>query len=880
MAKKKFEIFLMGAPGGGKTVFLSSYFHLTTNLGRGNPVRPKTPEAAEEIERLVKGLLTRRIPEEKKGVEDILFYANSLTALVHLREDLGDLPTSSTPKGIILFLPSDRVIVDPVGVLRENRPYFEALSSFLVDYQSRFQKKEKVPVVFLFTKGDRSPNITEGQLLHKLRELLNPEDPKTAPLAQFLEEEPEKTKCFKVTSVGNWPGDFTMPGEYEPQNVIKPMEELYKTMSNLEVEKKQIKTALIAIVVLLLLTTALTWGMSFRRWSNTEEEVKKLLAASRFEDALVLVDSFGESYVFPDPIPLVPSFLRGGAGKDRTVGKIYSAYEGAEFKALQTLLEGLDTSLMPDVKSEEYLTAAEKAERYLNNSSFKKTNLVNHEKILSFNWYFEAAKGLSGKGANGELAESLTLLESWLAYLPKLPEQWRGEGAKKSVELFTLWADGISPEGSVEDIQRALSEAAKIEEAPNAGEELKNAVAKRKADWEGQVAAKWVERGETWIKEAHSASLEEGIAKLTALLKRDDVPDGVREDMDEALAGSYNSFADAVKNDEKMGAPEIKKILADYPQMPEKARQKLEDRIVAIARSEVETVAVEVESLDSLQALGAAKEKLSLSWADYPEGKEIVAKAFEKTLAALADKELEKLAEQGNALKEKGDFKGSKAAYEGSLEKLKTLLESSGFDESFLPGSLKADDVLGVKLKELREAHLSVCKTDYEKLKAPGKKDEISSVLEELEAFIQLWPGSPEEGEVSSATAYLTAVREGVKGVLIVLAGDFPKEDSFFGSPEFKVSLSRDGKILLETKAASGVKPLFGEKLPFTWDSGTKLEVSAVKVGGLFSSDEKIFNAVLDATGIKGYEKLQGGVKSGENSISLKLEMDLPKSPW
>lgn len=881
MANKKFKIILMGAPGAGKTVFLSSYFHLTANLGRGSSIRPNAEGASGEIERLVKGLLSGKVTGEEKAITELLgFTLDSPAADVQFTGDPDALFPSSGAKGVVVLLPSDELDGDPEKVLRENRPNFEALSSFLADCRRREEKKEAIPVLFLFTKGDKTPRATASQLMEKLKGLLTPEDPRTIALSKFLEEEPDKTKCFKVTAVGSWPDDYTLPIEYEPQNVLKPMEELYKTMSNHEVEKKQIKTALIAIVVLLFLTTALTWGMSYRRWGKAEKEVKNLLASSRYEDALALVDSFGESYVFPDPIPLVPSFLRGGANKKGTVDRIYKAYEEGEFRGLQNLLEGLDTSVMPDVKSGEYLAAAEKAKKYLENSAFKAISPKNHEKILSLKGYFELGQALSEKISGEDTADPYSLLEKWLAYLPKLPEQWSGEGAKKSVELFTSWAGELSPDASIEAIQEALAKAVKIGDDPNAGEELKNAATEQKADWEGRIATKWIARGEEWVKDAASAPLEEAVGKLGELMKREDIPQIVRETIGKALEDSYNSFAAAIVGDLKLAAQDLKTVLAGHPQMPGEARQKLQDRIVAIARGEAEALAAEMEALDSLKALGAAREKLSLSWPDFPDGKELVAKAFDKTLATLADRELERLAEQGNLLKEKGDFKGAKGAYEGSLEKLEASLEGAGFDESSLPDSFKADDILGVKLKELREAHLSVCKANYEKLKTKGGKDDISPVLEELKAYAELWAGSAEAEEASSAAAYLSAVSKGVKAVLTIVAGNFPKEDSLFGSPEFKATLRAGGKTLLETKVASGIKPAFGERLDFTWDSGTKLEVEAVKLGGMFSSDEKILRATLDATGITGYEKLGQTVKSGDNSLSLKLDIQLPKSPW
>ena len=53
-----------------------------------------------------------------------------------------------------------------------------------------------------------------------------------------------------------------------------------------------------------------------------------------------------------------------------------------------------------------------------------------------------------------------------------------------------------------------------------------------------------------------------------------------------------------------------------------------------------------------------------------------------------------------------------------------------------------------------------------------------------------------------------------------------------------------------------------------------------IETGGVLGSDKEVFNVAVDAGGIFGYEKLSGTLKSGGNSLTIKLDKDLPESPW
>jgi hypothetical protein len=901
MTNKKYKIAIMGAPGAGKTVFFSSYFNLVTNLGQGKPISLNTLEALKEVNRIIEALFKKQIHGKEKLKEDIIsFSVDSLEMDIRFldvpgggskkRRDWEDhrfLPELKSSDGVLFFISADELLKNPERTLRDNGAFQEALSFLLENNSSRWNGGKSAPVVFVFTKGDAVQDVTVEQLRDKLTELFGRDRQKSSALAAFLSEGNSSFKAFKVVSIGTWPDQKNLPLEYEPQNVITPMEELYKMMKNLERERKKIKSAAIAVAALLVASTAVTWGMDQYRWSNTKTTVRNLVAASKFEEAIRAVDSFGKSYIFPDPIPLIPSALRGGTEKEALRTGIIKTYEKEQFSTLLPLIKNMDTAKMPDVKSERYLDASRKVEEYLSNSVFRTVNQPNYDTIQSIRWYFEAGQALLGKTPVhmtekiSDSGEALGLLERWLEFMPKLPEQWKSEGAQKAGELFAFWANMLPPDAEIEQVNEFVSSAAKIAENPNATAELKKLVNERTSAWQVMISSKWTAMAEHLIQEAASLLPEEGIGKINDLMKRGDVPEVIRTTLSTALKKEYLRLGETLSGEKNAGIDTIKDTLAKYPQMPEEAKKKLEDRIVSIAKEEASRISGEIEAVQSLEALGARLSDLNLSWPDYPVGKEETAKVFEKTFARLVSSELDHIVEKGAALTEKQDFAAAKEAYIASVETLTAKLQNSGLGAFGNGAVAEASEVQVKKLEELRQSHLSACKSSFDGLNSSKNKDEIAPVIEKLKAFTDLWPDAKEVSEAKKAVTFLDAVQNGAKGVLTIVNGDFTEADSLLDTPDMKILLKKGGKTLLETKTVDNeVRPAFGEKHEFTWDVGSSFDFVGIETGGVLGSDKEIYNVSVDAGGIFGYEKLNGTLKNSGNSLTIKMEIDLPESPW
>lgn len=900
MAKKKYRIAIMGASGAGKTVFLSSYFNLVTNLGQGKPVSLNTPEASGEVGRIIRTLFKQQVPVKEKAKKDLIAYSviplDMDVSFIDVpeggskkRRDWQDhkfLPELKSADGVLFFLPADDLMKNPERILRENGTFQEALSFLLENHSSRWSGGRKIPVVFLFTRGDTVPDVSVEQLTEKMIEVLGKDRQKSSALSAFLSGSGGDLKAFRVISIGKWPDQKTLPKEYEPQNVIKPMEELYKMMSSQEHERKKIRSAVIATAALLVVSTAVTWGMDHYRWSGTKSEARKLVAASQYADALKVVDSHGKGYIFPDPIPLVPSVLRGGADKESFRSGILKAYEQAQFTSLQPLIEKIDTSRMPDVKSAEYLDASEKVEEYLANPDFRKINQANFDKIYSLRWYFEAGQALHGKTAGSadgasDSGEALNLVESWLGFLPKLPEQWKSEGARKAGELFAFWADMLSPDAGIESVEDFLASAQKLSGNPNATDELKKSIAERETAWKQMIADKWTDRGAKWVQEASALSPEEGIGKILTILKREDLPENIGKTLSSALNGQYIRLAETLAGDPAADIETLKGVFGRYPDMPEGARKTLSDRILALAKNEASKIAAGIEAASSLEALGARLPDLKLPWTDYPAGKDDVAASFKKTFSRLVASEWEKIAEKGSALAEKKDFAGAKELFASSVEALTARLEKTGLGAFGNGAVAEAAEFQGKKIDELRRSHFSVCKAAFEGLKSSNNKEEILPVAQMLKAFAALWPDSEEAAEAEKASLLLDAVHNGAKAVLTIVSGDFSAVDSLLDTPDMKILLKKDGKTVLETKTVDNeVRPSFGEKHEFTWDIGSRFTLVGMETGGILGSDKEVFNVSVDAGGILGYKKLTGTLKNNGNSITVKLDIELPDSPW
>lgn len=899
MANKKYKVAILGAPGAGKTVFLGSYFNLVTNLGQGKPISFKMAAASKEADLVIETLFKKQVPAQKKiEVGDIKFSVDSFSMDLELFQTPGGMEGGSfeweaSPiltelegaDGAIFLISAEDLVKQPEKALRENKPFIKALSFLFESNQARWGGEE-TPVVFLFTKGDAVPEITAEALADKMTAIFAPELDEESPLSDYLLNSPDAVKAFKVTAIGDWADSCTLPKEYKPQNVIKPMEELYKTMSSIHKKKSEVRSILIAITALLVLTALGTWGLDLRGWSRTKGEIAKLTAASQFAEALKIVDAYEEGYIFPDPLPIIPSSLRGGADKDRVRAEILKTYEKTEFDALRPLLEGLDADRMPDVKSEAYLETAAKVEKFLANPEFEKINKENFEKVRSMAWYFEAGQALLGKtepadGKAGDIDEAFAFIERWLDYMPKLPEQWKKDGSGKAVELLLSWAGMLEPSSTIEEVEAFIASAAKISLNPAATDELKKMASEKTCSWKVLLTEKWAARGESWIADARALAPEEAVAALAGRLKLENLPDEVQKSLEGALDGQFTRMAETLIADDSADIATIKETLAKFSEMPPAPRKSLEERIVAISRGEAQKIADEIDRTESLEALVGRMDDLKLSWEDYPEGTGEIASSFEKRLSALISAEWQKTDESAAALTEKGDFEGARELYTTSLETVSGRIEKAGLGEMSAAALSEAKNLLAGKLENLKEAHLDTCKKAFEGLKTTKDAGEIPPVREKLAAFAALWAGSEDGAVAEKAASFLGTVQEGIKGSLIIEKGDFSGADSFWGAPNVWVSIRRDGAEVLRTKTAKGqAKPVFGDKHEFIWDVASVLTFVAVDEGGMFSSEKEVLNVVVDGSGILGYEKFTGTLKAGGNSLTIKFEADLPESPW
>lgn len=900
MANKKFKVAILGAPGVGKTVFLGSYFNIVTNLRQGKPVTFKTASASREAGRIIETLFKRQVPVEKKiDPEAVPFSVDSLNMDLELFQVPGGIsggkydweasPTLTrleSAGGVVFFISAEDLVRRPEKTLQENKAFIKALSFIFENNSSRWGEEE-TPVVFLFTKGDSVPEATAEELAAKMTALFTPEIKEGSPLSDYLSGSANALKAYKVIAIGKWPDSATLPKAYEPQNVIKPMEELYQTMNSISKARKELKSIIIAIAVLLVAASAGTWSLDLRGWSRAKGEIDALAGASRFDEALKIVDSYEGGYIFPDPLPLVPSALRGGADKERVRAGILKAYEKAEFKALQPLLEGLDPDRMPDVRSDQYLETAARVEKFLANPEFEKVGKENFEKVRSVAWYFEAGQALLGKaapaveGGAADTDEAFGFIERWLEYMPKLPEQWKKDGAGKAGELFASWAEMLNPAAGIEEVEAFIASAEKLSLNPAATEELKKLSFEKACSWKTLLAEKWTARGAEWIAEAGALPAREAVPVLSARLKGPDLPDSVRKSLEEALDKQYALLAEALAADEKAGIAEIKKVLSQFPEMPHAPRQTLKDRIVAIARDEAAKIAGEIGRTESLEALVGRMDDLKLTWEDFPEGAGEIALSFEKTLSSLLSAEWKMIDENAAALTEKSDFAAAKELYTVSLAAVSERIEKAGLGEMSAAALSEAKNLLDGKIEGLKAGNTEECKKAFEALKAARDSGEITPVIEKLSAFEALWAGSDEAAEAQKAAAFLKAVQQGARASLTVVGGDFTGADSLWGAPNVKVIVRKDGAQVLQTQTAKGqVKPAFGEKFEFTWDVSSVLTFAAIEEGGLFSSEKEILNVSVDASGIMGYQKLSGTLKAGDNSLTVKLEADLPESPW
>ena len=249
MAKRNFRVALFGASGVGKTYFLASYFYATRHLSQGNYQINAVEGSQERISWVTERLFN---PERIIGTSGRVQYTFDVPKK-DMRITLFDVPGGTTTtvdyvpeetlddihnaNAVMFFFPADVVLRNAGETMRQADVFINQLDRF--DALNRWRKEKKdIPVYFIFTQGDKikDEKVKVKELMKKIRGTADRAGYDTTwwkvPFKWFWRRG-KYTRGYISQSLGQWDGLKPPTKEqYEPENVIEPMEDLFDDLKS------------------------------------------------------------------------------------------------------------------------------------------------------------------------------------------------------------------------------------------------------------------------------------------------------------------------------------------------------------------------------------------------------------------------------------------------------------------------------------------------------------------------------------------------------------------------------------------------------------------------------------------------------------------------
>ncbi len=187
-------------------------------------------------------------------------------------------------------------------------------------------------------------------------------------------------------------------------------------------------------------------------------------------------------------------------------------------------------------------------------------------------------------------------------------------------------------------------------------------------------------------------------------------------------------------------------------------------------------------------------------------------------------------------------------------------------------------------LNRLQDSHADYCRQIFQKNRMTRNRADIKTCLSVLNRFLTIWPKNlrnDDGNEVKQAVDFLKAIQNGISGRLVIVEGNFSKEDSFFDTPDMKINVVINGRNYSTGVVNDQARPRFNEAFNITWT----VDIGDIKFTGLevdTAFDDEVFNISINASGFKGYEKLSGMLYSNGNSLTMKFypSESMPACPW
>lgn len=886
MANKKYKLAVMGATAVGKTVFFASYFYLTTQLGKGEyPVSIKNSGSVKEIGRIIRKLFEEHsIPEGTATRTDVSFDVDLLDMEVEFYDVPGGhtqdmdqwveqkiLPDLEQANGVLFFISSEDALLHQDRLVNDNMVFSRAITELRKSLDAK--GRQDVPIWFLFTKGDLVPEKSIDELAESIPALLNA----AGKSGKFV-------RCWKVTSMGKWINPSAPPREYKPENVLEPMEEMLQAMKKsgkIFTRKVRMITGLSLLASWLALVGA-GWLYDQYRWKSARSTVEQHIELSRFPEALDEMKGFYDRFKLPSI--LLPSFLSAGPEAEAVLNDIYTRYESSMFKDLKAFIDGADINSVPSGTPDVFRKTVEKIREYLAQTNFYKVNPANYEQVRSVQNYFET--GLVLLTDMNELVTASTQEEIFNALIKQLdlasriPMVWQEKIEVKADELLRAWVHSFSwKEAPASELGKAISAAEMLLGNPYLPEKLKAYLSAQKDLWEPQRIAVLENESEGWQQEAGRMDPQQAIEFLTQKQMQQTLTAEIRQKLAEAVDMHYGRLADAWLTANN-GPTELRDLLASFPYMPFEHKGRVEDRIRIQMREKIEGLLSELSGArtidDLLNKIDAVKETKKMN----AENASVISGAFEASVLKIVENEIKAYSDEASVLASRRDFGGAKHKVEslfgGLASKIRRLSSEMEKHEKIL---IRLEERKTETLLRLEEAEYASCRSVFNLIRNTREKSEIRRCIDHLKSFVSHWPSSAKSQEMLDVQTFLEYIQGGVPVRLVIVNGDFTAEDSIVDTPDIYIELRNGDSLVTKTDTILDKKqPNFNHNYSFEWELTTSFTFVGYDEDGI--KDDEVFRVIVPATGLFGYKKLMGDLKSEGNVLRIWLEHSIPKCPW
>lgn len=879
---KKYKLALMGATAVGKTVFFASYFYQTTQLGKGKyPVSIKHSASVKEIGRIIRKLFDERTVVEGTSTRtDISFNVDTLGMEVEFYDVPGGhtqdmeqwvehniLPDLQKANGVLFFISAEDVMLHQDRLLEDNMVFTTAISHLRKPVDGKNMRQD-VPIWFLFTKGDTVPDASIDELKSRVSGLLKA----AGDTGRFVD-------FWKVTSMGKWLNPSLPPKDFQPENVIEPMEAMFEKM------KKSMKihiTKMVAITAACLCLgwaslIGAGWGFDQYLWKSAKAQIEKFVDLSMFPEALEVITRFYDRYELPSLI--LPRSLSAGPQASEVIDGVYKSYEAKLYSEVRAYIEGVDPAKMPDGNPELFDAAASKIREYLKISKFYEINPGNYERVRSVENYYEAGQILFANTMN--FLEDATpddvyaALKRQLDVASRIPSSWLEGVTHKTDELLRAWVHSLPLDTAApEDLTRFSSVADQLSEHPFMPDELKRFLGEQKRKWESQKVASWDALVSGWLREVGGFEPEKAVERLSQRLNQPGLPPAVRDKIQGSIDMHYGRLVDIwLKSDKTPEA--LIEILGRFPYMPELQVRRVEERVQSLIQGKVADVVSQISASKKIGDLMGQRDTVRAAKTAYGASAAVISGTFESTLLRLMESEIKACSDEAGMLASKQDFGGAKDKIDSFFSGLTSHVKS-------LAGDLDQDVLLkridlgrAEMLQLLEENEFVTCKSVFKTIRYTRDVSDIRRVIERLKGFIARWPSSSKASEAAAVQSFLEHIQGGVTVRLVILDGDFSQY--YFGK-EVYISVKQGGKEVAKTQIIESGLPFFNFSLSLVWNVTMSMTFEGYDED--YTSDDLLFEKTVVATGLFGYRNLTDTLSNEGNKVNIRLEHSIPDCPW